>query len=80
MVFEGDSITLHCASYEKESRNISLQHISDKEKHLVEKWGLEIEIKYTNPKLSWNCIRRLMKPWDIIWMIKKGKYLGLKGE
>lgn len=50
MVFEDDSITLHHSNYEKESRKISLQCVNVKGKHVVEKWGLEIEIKNSNPK------------------------------
>ena len=50
MVFEDKSITLHCASYEKDFRKISLQCASIKGKHVVEKWGLEIEIKNANLK------------------------------
>ena len=50
MVFENESITLHHTSYEKESKKLSLQCISVKEKHLLEKWRLEIEIKNVNLK------------------------------
>lgn len=49
MVFEDESITLHCASYEKKSRNISLQCVDVKGKHIVEKWASEIETKNANP-------------------------------
>lgn len=45
MIFEDESITLQCVSYEKESRKISLQCISVKGKHVVEKQGSKIETK-----------------------------------
>lgn len=50
MVFQDESITLHPISYEKESRNISLQCIIIKGKHVIEKWGSEIKIKNSNPR------------------------------
>ena len=49
VVFEDESITLHCFSYEKDSRNILLQCISIKRKHVFEKCGSEIDIKNKNP-------------------------------
>ena len=48
-VFEDESVTLHRASYQKDSRKLSLQRVSVKGKQVVEKWGLEIEIKNANP-------------------------------
>lgn len=41
---------MHHSSYEKESRNLSLQRVSVRGKHPVEKWGSEIEIKNVHLK------------------------------
>ena len=49
IVFEDESVTLHHANYQKDSRNISLQHASIKGKQVIEKSGSEIEIKNANP-------------------------------
>jgi len=49
VVFEDDTITLHHASYQKDSRKLSLQHVSFKGKHITKKWRLEIERKNANP-------------------------------
>ena len=50
IIFEDESIILHHANYEKESKNISLQWVSIKGKNLVEKWGSKIEIIEAYPK------------------------------
>jgi hypothetical protein len=47
--FEDDSITLHGSSYQKYTRKLPLQCVCVKGNYVIEKWGLEIEIKNKNP-------------------------------
>ena len=49
VVFEDELLILHHASYQKDSRKISLQRISIKGKQAIDKCGSEIEIKNMNP-------------------------------
>lgn len=47
--FDENSVTLHHASYQKDTRKILLQCVSVKGKWVTYKWHLEIEIKNGNP-------------------------------
>lgn len=49
IVFLDESFTLHHATYKKDSRNLTQQHLSVKGKQVIEKWGLENEINNVNP-------------------------------
>lgn len=49
IVFYDGFVTLYCASYQKDTKNILLQHVIIKGKHFTNKWGLETEIKNSNP-------------------------------
>ena len=62
VVFHHESITLHCTNYEKKSIKLSLQCIGIKGTQVVEKWGLEIDIKNANPKVSWNFTKKIVNP------------------
>lgn len=48
-VFEDEFLTLHRARYQKDTRNILLQHVRIKVNHITNKWGLQIEIKNAIP-------------------------------
>ena len=41
--FEDELVTLHCSSYQKDSRNMLLQLINIKGKHVTNKWGSGIQ-------------------------------------
>lgn len=48
IIFEDGSVTLHCASYQKYTKNILLQCVSVKGKRVTDKQGPEIEVKNVN--------------------------------
>lgn len=47
--FENYLVTLHHSNYQQDIRKLLLRHINVKGKQVIEKWGLEIEIKNANP-------------------------------
>lgn len=49
IIFYDDSISLHHTNYQIDSRKLLLQCVKIKGKHVIETWGLEIEIKTIDP-------------------------------
>jgi hypothetical protein len=48
-IFEEESVTLHHAKYDKQSRKLQIERVNLKDKRVTRKWSSEIEVKGLRP-------------------------------
>jgi hypothetical protein len=62
-IFEEESVTLHHATYNKNSKKLLIEKVNLKNKKVSEKWKSEIDFQGVKPlKIVWSFMKQLEKP------------------